>query len=474
MIIFLRFFLAHIYTFVYLHIKNNKAARQIMITQFFPLDRKPRAFLHNESLVGSGHITTMHSLGQALVDQGFEVMHATGSRLAKAAHLDFGEMQVVDLPESRGCFYSGSVKTKNMKRIEMDFEWQKEYKNKLLKAYDSFSPDIVVTEFWPVRRGAYDFAMLELMNSIEEDRKERNINLFCLLRDYVHMSVTNSGSGGTDKEALKVLRKHYMNDDYPAILVRGIEDVLPLQESFSLGWKDKKHVAYAGYCVPENKSQSDIGKDEVLVSSGGGYMEYCHTTSEAAILAREHTALSSNVWRILMPNDTPEGKFKELQELAQKHSPDGKIIVEHNRKDFGQRLPNASLLITHAGNTIPEAIKAGTNAVVMPRVKPLMDTFNLSVRNAPKGEQLARAEAFARADLVKLALQEDVTDTAKFAQIIDEALELESAVNVENGFSGHKKAAAIISETQIALPPFQNRIEWESGSFLPMYTSYEN
>ncbi len=416
----------------------------------------------------------MHSLGQALVDQGFEVMHATGSRLAKAPHLDFGDMQVVDLPESRGDFYSGAVKTSNMKRIENDPDWQKEYKNKLLQAYNSFSPDIVVTEFWPVRRGAYDFAMLPLMNEIEEDREQRDLKLFCLLRDYVHMSVTNSGSGGTDQTAMEILKKHYMNDDHPAILVRGIEDVLTLQESFSLGWRDKKHVAYAGYCVPENKPASDLGTDEVLVSSGGGYMEYCHTTSKAAILARKHTELSSNVWRVLMPHDTPDNKLQDLEDLAKEHGTDGNIIVEHNRKDFGERLANASLLITHAGNTIPEAIKAGTKAVVMPRVKPLMDTFNISAKHTPKGEQLARAEAFAKADLVTLALQEDVTDIEKFAKIIDDALEQESSIDVEKGFNGHKKAASIIRDTQVTIPLLQTNREWNPEQVLPMYTSYEN
>ena len=400
------------------------------------LKKKRRALLHCESLVGAGHITTMRTLAYSMIEQGFDVTLVSGSRLVKAPHLDFEGVNVVDLPQAKGDFETGKVLTENDKSISQDILWRYEYKNKLLGAYKQTRPDVVVTEFWPVRRGEYDFAMMPLMHQIEAERHSRDIQLYCLLRDYVHMSVTNSGAFGTDDGAREILERHYFSNQHPSVIVRGVEGILPIEESFFVGSETDKHVYYAGYFVPEPQSEEcDLGTDEVLVTSGGGYMDYCFETSMASIKAAQHTAFAQKSWRILLPKDTPEDKFAELAANAEQSPVD--ITVEHNRADFIQRLRNTDLLITHAGDTIGEAVKLGRKVVALPRI--------LQQRNNPHtGEQQRRAEAFDDADLIKIAMPADLESTEHFASIIDGANDLTPQPN-PHGFNGQNLMAQLIT-----------------------------
>jgi len=413
-----------------------------------------KVLLHCESLVGAGHIGTLHSLGHSLLEESMDVTIVTGSRIAKAPHLDFGKIDVIDLPESKGNFYSGLVKTSNGMLLEHDKDWQEDYKRKLLKAFYDVQPDVVVTEFWPIRRGCFDFAMIPLMEEIQMDRGNRQIDLYCLLRDYVHMSVSNTASGGTDKESIKVLEEFYFDSNRrPSVIVRGIEDILPLEDSFPLAKKIKNEIEYVGYFVPDANDQGDLGKGEVMVTSGGGYMDYCYETSSAVIQAIEHTSLSQNTWRILMPHDTPEDIFGRLREEASKTPVGDNIIIENNIDDFRDRLPNAELLVCHAGDTIAEAVKAGVPTVALPRIKlgdctVLNDGRFVALSSQFPNEQFARAMAFANYGLVNMARPEDIGDVSCFSGIIDNAVSsLRISINseLEECLSGNKTFASMIN-----------------------------
>jgi predicted glycosyltransferase len=187
---------------------------------------------------------------------------------------------------------------------------------------------------------------------------------------------------------------------FDRVLVHGDPSVASFERGFGSAWRLAGKLHYTGYVVEEMKLEADVGKDEVLVSAGGGAVG--RRLLETAIQARALSSLRDRIWRILTgPN------FEGFDKL--KSSAGEGVIVERARKDFTQRLKNCVLSVSQAGyNTVVETLQAGARAVLVP------------FAGGGESEQTLRARLLAERGLVHV-VEEDALTAATLAAAIDGA-----------------------------------------------------
>jgi predicted glycosyltransferase len=150
---------------------------------------------------------------------------------------------------------------------------------------------------------------------------------------------------------------------YDKVLIHGDPDLVPFEQTFPLADQISDQLAYTGYIVdppPTEAGQTNQGKDEVIVSAGGGALSEPLLT--AAIAARPRTRLQDATWRLLAGPSLTDAKFIRLQNMAG----DG-VIVERTRSDFTTLLGNCTLSISQGGyNTVMDVLAAKVRAVIAP------------------------------------------------------------------------------------------------------------
>jgi predicted glycosyltransferase len=378
-------------------------------------------------------------------------MIVTGSRTVKMPDLEIEGVTIVDLPSAKGNFSSGAVTTSTGLSIQKDINWQLEYIGILLRELNSFQPNSIITEFWPIRRGVYDFAMIPFIAAATS--LETKPSLYCLVRDYVHMSVTNSPHANSDTKTVDLLNRHYT-----AVLIHTHQSLMKLEESFPEAPSISVPVEYVGYIAntSSEKPTQALNRDTIIVTSGGGWMSYCEETTIASINAAEKHN-TNDVWRIFVAHDIPDETLEQLQALASEKSRfDDHIAVEKNipKKDFDLLLQKASAAIVHAGNTIIDAINYAVPTIIaLPRVEKgvlkeaLIDgnPFWHTAEGSTVNEQLIRAIRFGNAGYITVAGPEDLE---KLHELIVTPHNRNSGIHsAKELLNGAANAATIVSQS---------------------------
>ena len=146
-----------------------------------------------------------------------------------------------------------------------------------------------------------------------------------------------------------------------AFLVHSDPALTRLEESWPVSDALAAKLIYTGYVAPApvTPHPDGEGRDEVLVSAGGGAVGMA-LFRVAVATAR----LSANRrWRILVGGADPAERIGELTALAGP-SP---ITIEAARPDFRQMLHQAACSVSLCGyNTALDLLQAGTPAVFVP------------------------------------------------------------------------------------------------------------
>lgn len=399
---------------------------------------KPKALIWGESLVGSGHARIQSALSRALQHDGWRVAVVTSSR-ERTTGFDFGDAEIYWQPPlklsspSADPYKMSNLVTPNGLRLVDDLVYQEERRDNLLNVYEDLRPHAVITEMWPFARANFDFELIPLAEHLANDFAKA-ASFFSIARDIMFPPSVSSPDLILVEEDRHRLARQYFKPGH--ILVRGDDAVLPLETSVGVLSDDvRDRLCYVGYFGRNGENlRTDSGsrKGDVLITSGGGVTRESVEMFKAAISVRHLSPLSGQIWRILIPRSCPQEVFDEIQ--ADSAGVDG-IVVERNRSDFGRLLESATLVICHGGNTVVEAISAGTPVLVIPR--------EYAKNNR---EQQIRAKAFETEGLIVTARISDVQNAGFFATKIVETLSLRTGAS-EIRLNGAMTAASIITES---------------------------
>lgn len=298
-------------------------------------------------------------------------------------------------------------------------------RQQLLATFESVRPAVVMTEMYPFGRRALRSEASALVEAAQAARPRPR--LLASVRDLL-----------VDKPLDRLRWMIEAAAPYDAVLVHGDPAVLRFEESFPLAGELGDRLRYTGYvATPATglaSADPDAGRDEVLVSAGGG--AFGLALLETALAARPLCPrLRALTWRLLLgPNLPEEGRRR----LLAAHGPG--LIVEPARPDFPALLGRCRLSIGQAGvNTLLEGLAAGARILAVPYA------------GAGETEQAERARRFAERGWVSL-LAESARSPASLAEAAETAAARPRPRPTIN-LDGARHSAEIVAAMAAIVPP---------------------
>lgn len=233
---------------------------------------------------------------------------------------------------------------------------QNERKEKLIQAYEEFSPDVLIIELFPFGRKKFSFELIPLLESVKT--KSPKTLTVCSLRDIL---VEKKDRDSYESRVLKVL-----NEYFDLLLIHSDERIAKLEESFSMSSQIRIPVYYTGF-VARKSFRSRIpgmphARRKIVVSTGGGKVGY--ELIEAAILAMFGIDNSHLIMEIYTGLFMDESKKQNLEAMARL---DGRIQLKPFAPNFIEVLSQSDISISMAGyNTVMDLISTGTYGILYP------------------------------------------------------------------------------------------------------------
>ncbi|MEJ8474007.1 glycosyltransferase family protein [Roseibium algae] len=373
------------------------------------------AFIHVQHLLGTGHAVRAAAIGKALVARGVSVTLATGNLLPPT--LDTTGLEILQLPpvKSPDAVFNRLVTPDG---DPIDVAWKEMRTAATLKAFAAKPYDLLLTETYPFGRRQFEFELSALLEAARQS--DRPPLIATSIRDIL-----------VRKQEL--WKEEWMADQalahYGRILIHSDPDFVQLADSFPFADRVEHLVHYTGFVGggPRPKPPASDGKDEVIISCGGGAV--AEGLLMAALEARPLSRRAKDTtWRLLVGHDISHGVFEAYQNRASEG-----VIVERARRDFPGLLERARLSVSQAGyNTVLDVLIAGTPAVFVPFAQ------------AKETEQTQRAEALAKHGRAIVAPEHNLTPE-RLATAVDEALALPQT-HTEVLLGGADKSADILLE----------------------------
>ena len=363
-----------------------------------------RVFLWVQHLLGLGHYSRACALAAALRDNGFAVTLVSGgmtppnSAPPGVAFIQLSPARAADelfdeLVDENG--------------VLVDQRWHEARRGALLSAFESASPDIVITETFPFGRRLLNFELHALIDAAKA-RSTRPL-IVASLRDILQRPRK------TDRAAGMVA---YARANYDALLVHGDPSIVTLEESFAETASLADLIRYTGYI--HTPPPPAAATDEILVSAGGGAAGIKLITQ--ALDARAHSTNNNRPWTLVT------GPLAGGVTSATKD-----VTIVRSLPDFRSRLAGATVSVSQAGyNTLVDAVAFGTPTLAVP------------FETDREKEQRLRAEKFAARGWIKLMHQSDISPEALAAQI--DALAKTKRNPAKLDLNGGTKSAAILTK----------------------------
>ncbi len=307
-----------------------------------------RVLIYVQHLLGVGHLHRTAAIARALVREGFETMLVSGgypdSTLDRLDGIQFRQ-----LPPARAADASFRV-ILDENGQQVDEAWWQRRREALFGLSDAFKPDAVLTELFPFARRPMRHELLPWLAHLREMQPRPLV--YSSVRDIL----VDRTKPQRDLDALNWLRTYY-----DGALVHGDPTLIPFDRTFPLASTVSDLLIYTGYIVEHAPAKATPdGRDEVLVSAGGGAVGL--PLFHCAIAAKPLSQAKDATWRLLVsPMEAPEA-VAELKARC-----DAGVIVDQARPDFPAMLGHCRLSISKAGyNTVMETLHARTRAVVVP------------------------------------------------------------------------------------------------------------
>ncbi len=379
-----------------------------------------RVFIYVQHLLGIGHLKRAAVLARALAAQGLDVTLASGGFAVPGLGVEGARF--VQLPPA-GAADMSFKSLVDEHGAAVDEDWRRRRRAALLAAWHAAEPQVLVIELFPFGRRQMRFELLPLLEAaIAATRRPA---IVCSVRDVL-------GGGrrtrAREDETLELVERYF-----DQVLVHGDPDFIAFDRSFGHAARLAGRLRYTGYMLdasPRSGSGGDAGRDEVIVSAGGGAVG--SRLLEAAIRARPLGSLARRTWRVLAGVNVADSDFESLRTLASRAG-DGRVIVERARPDFTTLLANCALSVSQAGyNTVVEILHAGTRAVVVP------------FAGGNETEQRLRARLLAERGLLE-ALDEQALTPQALAAAVDRAARRPRSAAGAIDLGGAQRSAALIA-----------------------------
>ncbi|MBS0221516.1 MAG: glycosyl transferase [Proteobacteria bacterium] len=343
----------------------------------------PRVFFYVQHLLGIGHLRRAAILARALAEGGFDVLMVSGG--APLA-LDLGGARLHQLPPVR----ARDENLRELVRLDgspLGVAFRAARVQELVSVLRAEAPSIVITEQFPFGRTQLRFELLPLLDAARALQSKPLI--VSSVRDVVRRSV----SAQRVAETLEILAA------FDLVLIHADPRIVDFGASFA-GWERMAgRAVYTGYVAPPDHGvkTSGAGKDEVIVSVGGGAVG--GPLLRAALAARGRSVLADRRWRLLVGANLAKTERVALWQQ------DG-VVIEPARTDFPTLLANAALSISQAGyNTVVDILRFADRALLVP------------FSTARETEQSDRARLLAERGLAAMVEAETLTAASLAAGI---------------------------------------------------------
>lgn len=325
-----------------------------------------KILIHVQHLLGTGHTRRMAAIAKALAARNHDTTLASGGFPLR---LDLGAARLVQLPPCRAADSSFKILLDATGRA-IDDSWRVRRASATAALYDEIAPDLLIVELYPLGRSALRFELEPL------SARAKTIPKLVSIRDVPQRPAES-----------KLAARIAALADFDAVLVHGEADFLPATEAIpelaSLG----DRLIHTGYVAIDGAAprDPDSGRDEILVSVGGGAAGRALLDASLALAAKRASAQER--WRVLAGDGAAAPK-----------SPSPYVVVEANRPDFPALLGRARASISQAGyNTCVDLLRARVPAVLVPFAE------------GNEHEQTIRARAFAARNLAKIVPESDLS-----------------------------------------------------------------
>lgn len=377
--------------------------------------------LYVQHLLGIGHLKRAMTLARALAEAQLEVTVASGG--FEVPELAVEGVRIVQLPPVA----AADMTFKNLVGATgkpIDDQWKQERKDALLAVYREVDPQVVLIELFPFGRRQMRFELLPLLDAASAAAP----------RPLVVSSVRDIGAAGqrdpSRREATLALVQRY----FDRVLVHSDPALIRFERTYAHSEQIAAKIHYTGFVVESGIGRThddDTGRDEVIVSTGGGAVG--RALLEAAVHARPLSILANRTWRLLLGINASAADAAIIAALGQRIG-GGRVVVERTRTDFTTLLRNCAVSVSQAGyNTTMEILDAGARAVLVP------------FAGGSETEQALRASILAENKRLQV-VEESMLNPQTLAAAIDRAARGPAPKRGAIDLDGARRSAALLAQ----------------------------
>lgn len=313
-----------------------------------------RVLLYVQHLLGIGHLKRAMTLARALAAGGLEVTIASGG--FEVPELAAEGIRMVQLPP----LGAADLTFKNLvgaTGMPIDDDWKRQRREALLAAYREVDPQVLLIELFPFGRRQMRFELLPLLDTaIGAER-----------RPLIVSSVRDVSGGGQRAPTRQAETVALVDRYFDRVLVHSDPELIRFERTFGYADQIAQKLHYTGFVVERaagDNPDAVAGKDEVIVSAGGGAVG--RVLLETALHARPISTLADRTWRLLTGINASPADMAAIEDLGLRIG-GGRVVVERVREDFTTLLRNCAVSVSQAGyNTTMEILDAGARAVLVP------------------------------------------------------------------------------------------------------------
>ncbi|MCW5747454.1 MAG: glycosyl transferase [Alphaproteobacteria bacterium] len=355
-----------------------------------------RILFHVQHLLGIGHLRRAATLVRHFAAAGYDTVLTSGG--LPVPGLDLGGARLVQLPPVRSTDKFFKVLVDDTDTV-IDDAFRQRRTALLLDTLRQHQPDMLITELFPFGRRQLRFELIPLVEAARA--LPRRPVMVSSVRDIL----VRSPKPERVDEMIDLFGRYY---DWT--MVHGDPAFIPFSRTFPRWREIEDRTFHTGYVIdglPAADADTAIGRDDVLVSAGGGAVGgplMC-----AAMAARPLCRLRERRWRFLCGPQMPAQDVAALRALAP--AGDAGVVIEPARRDFTTLLRNGALSISQGGyNTLIETLAVADRAVIIPYAGGL------------ETEQELRAELLAEQGVFQMVTETQLSP-ATLAAAIDRALD---------------------------------------------------
>lgn len=297
-------------------------------------------------LLGTGHLSRALTLARAFRKAGSDATVVSGGM--PAPQLPHDDVSFVQLPALR----SDGVNFSRL--LDADAHLASDAllatrEAQLISLLDHDQPDVLITELFPFGRRSLTAEFTALLRAAQS---MKNRPLICAsIRDIL---------APPSKPQKAVFAEQMIADFYDAVMVHSSAKITPLDLSWPVTDSLRQKLHYTGFVAPPaaQPHPDAVGKDEIIVSAGGG--DVGTNLFDCAIAAAKMD--KTRKWRLLIGGQNGAARSDQINEIGL-----GNIMAEPARPDFRQMLHHAHASVSMCGyNTALDVLQTSCPAVFLP------------------------------------------------------------------------------------------------------------